>query len=415
MRVWRWVALLLIIFTLGCVEKECETGADCLSKDCQKADCVNNKCSYSAVPDCCGNEICEVGETYPECAADCPNCDDNNECTVNDYDYHDQECISEPVTPCCGNDICDKDAEDYSGCPADCPNCDDNIDCTDDSYDYHKKECVNVPIPDVVCCGNGICELEETYESCTRDCPDCDDDNECTEDTFDYHNQLCVNEVIIPCCGNDICDKDAEDYSGCPPDCPDCDDGNELTGDNFNYAIQKCEYVTYYFFEDFDEGTSWTLDPKSYDPRWSVVFPEDETNGILTNINNDSAYTGFGGSSWTDYTFKLKVKLEQGGANVYVRMGPAGAYSTSIWENQLLLWKDVEPKPIDLEVKEYPFASDQFYDVKIEAKGNDIKVYVDDNLEISYTDTDNPIPSGGVGLESLPKAYFDDIIVEAPR
>lgn len=163
--------LALVIFIIGCAEKECESDADCLTKDCFTVKCTDTKCVYSPISDCCGNEICEVGEIYPECVVDCPNCDDKNDCTVDEYDYHEQKCVS-------------------------------------------------TIIPNVVCCGNSVCDIGETYEDCTRDCPNCDDENACTEDSYEYHEQKCVNELIIPCCGNGICDEEtAESYDTCPSDC----------------------------------------------------------------------------------------------------------------------------------------------------------------------------------------------------
>jgi len=66
--------------------------------------------------------------------------------------------------------ICEA-GETYETCPTDCPNCNDKNECTIDEYDYHLQECVNTPILDVVCCGNGVCETGETYENCSRDCP----------------------------------------------------------------------------------------------------------------------------------------------------------------------------------------------------------------------------------------------------
>lgn len=339
---------------------ECKINDDCLAKTCFTVQCTNNKCVYSPITDCCGNDICEVGETYPECVADCPNCDDDDK-------------------------------------------------CTEDSYDYHKQECVNKPILDKVCCGNDLCEIGETYESCTRDCPNCDDKDKCTEDSYDYHKQECINEIIIPCCGNEICDEDVETFSNCATDCPDCDDDNKITEDSFNYTTQKCENITYYLIDDFDEGSaSWSLDP-----RWSIVFPEDETNGMLTyDVHAGYAYTSFGDQSWTDYTFSFKIKLEEEAiAHAYVRR-TEWAYALSINEDQLILWKDAK-SAVDLEVKGYPFGSNQSHDIKIEVKGNSIKIYVNDNLEISYTDGDNPLLAGGVGLEAVSKkVYFDDVKVK---
>jgi len=194
--------LILLIFISGCAEKECKTNEDCTDKTCFTAKCKDYKCVYSAISGCCGNKICEVGETYEDCVVDCPDCDDIN-------------------------------------------------DCTDDSFDYHKRECINKPILNVVCCGNGLCEIGETYESCTRDCPNCNDDNECTKDSYDYHGQKCINELIVPCCGNEICDEDVETYSSCSTDCPNCDDNDKLTVDSFNYETQECENTELLIREDF--------------------------------------------------------------------------------------------------------------------------------------------------------------------
>ena len=403
--------LIIIVVISGCAKKECETADDCTSKTCVSSDCKNNKCVYSFISDCCGNEICEVDESYPECAADCPNCDDTNECTTDSYDYHKQECVNAAILDvvCCGNSVCEL-SETYESCTRDCPNCDDTNFCTTDSYDYHKQECVNAAILDVVCCGNSVCELSETYESCRRDCPNCDDTDFCTTDSYDYRQQECVNEDIIPCCGNDTCDEDAETFSNCSRDCPDCDDNNKMTGDSFDYTTQKCEYVTYYFFEDFKEDDIWTTKPNSYNPSWAVV------DGMLTTVSGvDRATTSFGDRQWTDYTLRLKIKLEQGTANVYVRAGHgegADGYGVTISENSLALWKDINDGQ-NLESVRVDLGLNQFHDIAMAAKGSNLKVYFNGNLEIDYTDTDNPVLDGHgrLGVQN-PGVYFDDLIVE---
>lgn len=52
-------------------EKECEVKEDCQDKTCFTKDCIDYSCSYSQIIPCCGNEECEPGETYKECADDC--------------------------------------------------------------------------------------------------------------------------------------------------------------------------------------------------------------------------------------------------------------------------------------------------------------------------------------------------------
>ncbi len=230
-----------IIFISGCAEKECKTATDCANKTCFTVQCTDNKCVYSSVANCCGNEICEVGETYPECAADCPNCDDKNNCTI-------------------------------------------------DEYDYHEQKCVNIIIPNVICCGNKICETGETYEICAQDCPNCDDANECTKDSYDYHGQKCIHESIIPCCGNDICDKGVEEYSNCAKDCPNCDDDNKLTTDSFNYATQKCENVVIpHFIDGFEEGTNspsgWSPDAPDF-MTWDTEQVHSGLRSLKISLSN---------------------------------------------------------------------------------------------------------------------------------
>ncbi len=364
MRSWVLAGLFIsLILIAGCAEKECKVAEDCLEKTCFTAKCKENACEYSMIANCCGNDVCEAGEVYPDCAADCPNCDDRNECTA-------------------------------------------------DEFDYNKQKCMNTPNLNVVCCGNGLCELSEDYESCTRDCPDCDDKNDCTEDSFDYHKQECVNKAIANCCGNNLCEEGVEEFSSCPVDCPDCDDSDRMTGDSFNYESQECEYVTYLLYEDFSSGVF----PWGVDPRWAVA------GGLLSKVPDaEYAYRGFGTLTWTDYTFRIKVRLEQGFVEMNFRSaGEQGTYSLSLFEGTTLSLSREggeegkgEKGRTSLGIAEFSFDPATFYDVSAELKGGSIKVYVDDALLIEATDP-SPIPSGNIGLYISDKAYIDEVIVEAP-
>jgi len=60
-----------IIFIIGYVQRECKIKEDCPDKTCFTKDCIDYNCSYSQIIPCCGNGICETGETYKECADDC--------------------------------------------------------------------------------------------------------------------------------------------------------------------------------------------------------------------------------------------------------------------------------------------------------------------------------------------------------
>ncbi len=355
-----------VVLISGCVEKECEIDADCLARDCFAAKCVDNKCSYTPISDCCGNDICEVGETYPECIADCPNCDDKNNCTV-------------------------------------------------DEYDYHKQECVSIPILDIVCCGNGLCELGETYSNCTRDCPNCDDNNECTADSYDYHEQKCVNEIIVPCCGNGICDEGVEDDSSCPADCPDCDDDNRLTVDSFDYATQKCEnVVTHYFIDDFEEGTKrWAF---SGEGNWSTTVEDGNTVLRLGHMQANLK------TEWDNYALKFRFKRIEGNMHANFRHSHTeegwNRYYVSVSRNVDSLGKQVggsfqKLKSIDGGLDE------NWHTLEIRSYDNIINVYADDELLIKYQDTEDPYLSGRAGFEIhtggapiVPEFLIDDVEVK---
>jgi hypothetical protein len=167
------------------------------------------------------------------------------------------------------------------------------------------------------------------------------------------------------------------------------------------------------FSEDFDLGYSWTQDSETYDPRWAVVFPGDGTNGMLSKVDDaDYAYTSFGNQSWTDYRLKLRAKLEQGFIEINTRMSVEdGNYAVSLFDSQITLEKDVKPR-VRFEAKDYTFNPDQFYDIKVELKGSNIKIYIDEELQIDYTDTGDPVLAGHLGLYISDKAYIDYVIVE---
>ena len=363
------VVIILVVIGIFVIYigRECKTDADCLTKNCFTVQCWGNKCVYSPIIDCCGNEICEIGETYLECAADCPNCDDDNKCTR-------------------------------------------------DSYDYHEQKCVNKPILDVVCCGNSRCEVGETYENCARDCLDCNDDNGCTKDSYDYHEQKCINEIIIPCCGNGICDEDAETYLTCQADCPNCDDDNRLSEDIFNYETQKCEYITYDLFDDFEEENfdQWHIWRANPEDGWEVI--SENTNKIARGRGETDLHGG--SKSWVNYTFMGKLKVIKGGAGMWVREDGSGRYEFGIHVNK-----------IDLQVHEYNIATtsltskdlylplNKWHDFKIVVEGNNLKFYLNNKLIIDVVDEKNTFPKGRIGVKSHANSevYLDDFKVEGSQ
>ncbi len=92
--------------------------------------------------------------------------------------------------------------QDPDKCPLDylCPfSCNDYDHCTEDICNQQTGyECAhNIITP---CCGNNICELEESTESCMQDCgecpPSCNDDNPCTIDDCNSTSFECIYENL---------------------------------------------------------------------------------------------------------------------------------------------------------------------------------------------------------------------------
>jgi len=79
--------------------------------DCQTL----SNCSCITTLSCDGNDICEQGE-YPD-SDDCEPCPEDDQCTSYIFDFSVQRCIPEDI--CCGNNICDNDETDII-CPHDC-------------------------------------------------------------------------------------------------------------------------------------------------------------------------------------------------------------------------------------------------------------------------------------------------------
>jgi len=130
-------------------------------------------------------------------------------------------------------------------------------------------------------------------------------------------------------------------------------------------------------------------------------------------IESHAALALAGGSNWRDYTFAARMNLQQQlrqnsppnewetGWLLFRYMGEARSYFLIHKTNGIELGKLVPPKgegQIFLVTKPRPqVVPGRWYDYRIEVRGANIKVYIDDKLQIDYTDP-NPILRGGVGL-----------------
>jgi len=134
------------------------TGATCYGTD---PDCDVNGTATTA---CCGNGACEgsAGESCSNCETDCGVC--------------------QITLGVCGNGICEEDynatyTEDCSSCSLDCGGCTGEVcniaTCRGSCGTCKENLCVNnVCVCNYIggCCGNNICETDESYATCDEDC-----------------------------------------------------------------------------------------------------------------------------------------------------------------------------------------------------------------------------------------------------
>ncbi|MBL7054692.1 hypothetical protein ISS05_02955 [Candidatus Woesearchaeota archaeon] len=86
------ISLILILLISGCKKAECQADSDCTSKTCNNVKCVEKKCRYDIIRNCCGNGMEEATEnTKPgnkcTCPADYGTCEGKGKMTINGREY----------------------------------------------------------------------------------------------------------------------------------------------------------------------------------------------------------------------------------------------------------------------------------------------------------------------------------------
>lgn len=120
---------------------------------------------------------------------------------------------------------------------------------------------------------------------------------------------------------------------------------------------------------------------------------DDAMGGMIRfNLNEDGTYSGYvflitkSHSSWCHHSGLYKIT------------------NSSFHQNNLVLLQSVNST----------WARNYWYEYEIEAKGNNIKVYINGNLVVDYTDTNDPIHTGSYGFFSWSQAQsmYRDIKIE---
>jgi photosystem II stability/assembly factor-like uncharacterized protein len=161
------------------------------------------------------------------------------------------------------------------------------------------------------------------------------------------------------------------------------------------------------FRDDFEDGDTdgWNLES-----GWSIS--QENGNNFLEGTGHYWAKAG--SKSWVNYDFETKIKLIEGGVHINFRVNDDGRYFLGFGEFELYLdkqssnWNKIE----EITRFDEHHNLNQWYDLKIVLRGQNIKIFLNDVLKIDYTDSDQPHPSGSIAFESLDShIYVDDVIV----
>jgi photosystem II stability/assembly factor-like uncharacterized protein len=165
------------------------------------------------------------------------------------------------------------------------------------------------------------------------------------------------------------------------------------------------------FIDDFEDGDalSWQLED-----GWEVI--QDGDNFVLQGIGHKWANTGL--DNWSDYTFETRIKPVQygGGIHIVFRKNNEGRYFLGFHNGGLYLskqfnqWSEFDN---NIASSSGSYNANQWYDLRVEVVGDNIKIYVNNILKIDYTDPE-PLLSGSIAFETLDdqaRFHIDDIQV----
>ena len=165
----------------------------------------------------------------------------------------------------------------------------------------------------------------------------------------------------------------------------------------------------------------WTVKNKKYeqkDVKWS------------STANCTTYHRSYiGDENWTDYTLEAKVRIEEGGplapiVGIFFRVNGDNPKKGEMECNYYYFRLDQRaaegpcliksPNKILQITKGKPCKLKTDYVLKVEAKGSNIKCYIDDKLEFDVKD--KSFPKGAIGVGTFNAgASFDNLTVEGPE
>jgi hypothetical protein len=161
------------------------------------------------------------------------------------------------------------------------------------------------------------------------------------------------------------------------------------------------------FFDGFDSGyQNWDLQD-----GWFVM--NSNGNNVLRGSGHHFAVLKDFESD--NYAFKAKFKRTMGGIHFNFRLKGLSdglhRYYVSVGDNLILTKQLGQNSFYDL-IKTNLNLDTHWHRIEIRANGDQIRVFIDDNLRICYKDS-NPIYFGGISFETLDNSDFliDDVTV----
>jgi hypothetical protein len=189
------------------------------------------------------------------------------------------------------------------------------------------------------------------------------------------------------------------------------------------------------FSDDFNDGNADGWTPVGSGGDWAVeddasfgsmVYSQEDTT-YTTTSTYDTYWRSYGTDSWTNYTFKTKIKIVSGGglapiAGIFFRVQgtdlTSGYYMFRI-DARLNTGPALIKSPNTILAGGHPgypqFVNEpavigQIYTLKVIVEGSNIKCYVDDVMKIEFTD--NTYLTGRVGVGTFnAHTHFDDVLI----
>ena len=176
--------------------------------------------------------------------------------------------------------------------------------------------------------------------------------------------------------------------------------------------------------DDFDDGNAdgWTTLGSC---SWEVVEGE-----YVTSLSGHQlmCMSIVGDASWTDYAFGADVMSEGGVANLIVLryQDPSNYYvvclrSDWLGQDEVFISKLVDGVwHSEVAIVPYPSCNGVWYRLRGVVRGHTVEVYVDDQLLLSWEDSENPFLSGPAGVvcwtgcADTSAVRFDNVVVEEP-